>query len=357
MSFHNTSIFYKYQIVKAADEMGVDLFLDRTGSKLVPSKRALNKWRQDIELVVLPMPKLKTINSRCELESEIAAQKISLAKKNLLMYSRSAQDLGNFIRPIYKRKITGGELTKAEIKSLVLHGLTHPDGELTDLGNAYKLLTITSKSQCALLNIPLTALKVDVREGRVEHSVMNHLNQSTDVKWFYLENYFYDFFVHNLTRPIFDMLGLASYHRTIDVISRDFEVKALELFTPDYFESMLEQFERSEISLADLCDNGFSSMDTDEILRVYRAIGYERFRSIISHDLTEPYVYSRGWPDLLGLDGEKVRFVEVKHQDSMTVSQIETFPRILSMSLGVEVYKVQYGRTLRSIPVPDLSEV
>lgn len=345
MAFHINSIFYKYHIVKAADEMGVDLFLELTGSHLVPSRRALKKWRLDIEAVVLPMPMRKTIFSGCEHEIQNANRRICLAKKGFHQFSRGPQDLSNFIRPVFKRKLAGEKLTKAEIRSLELHGLIHADGEITPIGNSYKVVSLTTKTQCTMLNIPFHELRVGVRAGRVEHAVMGYLRETTDLRWFFIENYIYGFFVQKLTRSIFDQIGLAVYHQTIDVISRDLEAQALELFTLDYFSSQLEQFEKSGMSFVDSENIGFTGMGTADILQVYRAMGYERFRTIITHDFKEPIVFSRGWPDLLGLDGETIRFVEVKQNDTMTVSQIETFPRILAMGLSIDVYKVQYGRT------------
>lgn len=340
----NYSIYSKYLILNAVDEMGESEFFDRTGDRIVKSKSSLKQWRIQLMSVVLPLPKGEHFKQALMTVPGYYERLIGLARKDFLVNVRGPQDLSNFIQPIFNKKITGAKLTKSENKNLYLKGLIDECGFLTRLGVAQKLSSSSCRKQCIELNVPYSKLDISTDAACVELSVIRYLNETTEINWFYIENGIYELFIRKMLSPICQKLGIKPYYHCMGVVDRDLETQFLGEFTEDYFHTYVRSIESSGTIFQDVREPKFSTMDADDVAIVYRAFGYDRFLSIIKHDFIEPNVYARGWPDLLGLDGQDLKFLEVKRTDNLTISQIETFPRIVEMGFEVEVVMVQTKR-------------
>lgn len=347
----NYSIYSKYLILNAIDEMGENEFFDRTGDRIVKRKSSLKQWRIQLMSVALPLSRGEHFKQDLMTVPGYYEKLIGLARKDLLLNARGAQQLSNFIKPIFNKNISGAKLTKSENKNLYLKGLIDEHGLLTRLGVAQKLSSSSCRKQCTELAIPCSRLDLLGDETSVELSVLRHLNATKGVNWFYIENGIYELFIRKMLSPICQSLGLGPYYHCMRVVDRDLETQFLNEFTEDYFQSYVRSVESSGTIFQDIREPKFSPMDADNVAIVYRAFGYDRFLSIIKHDFIEPNVYARGWPDLLGLDGQNLKFLEVKRTDNLTISQIETFPRIAEMGFEVEVVMVQPQRSQPTLPI------
>lgn len=347
----NYSIYSKYLILNAVDEMGESEFFDRTGDRIVKRKSSLKQWRIQLMSVVLPLPKGEHFKQALLTVPGYYEKLIGLARKDFLLNSRGPQDLSNFIQPIFNKKISGAKLTKSENKNLYLKGLMDEHGLLTRLGVAQKLSSLSCRKQCTELNIVCSKLDLQVDEASVELAVLKYFNTTNGINWFYIENGIYELFIRKMLSPICQSLGIGPYYHCMGVVDRDLETQFLGEFTEDYFQSYVRSIESSGTIFQDIREPKFSTMDADDVAIVYRAFGYDRFLSILKHDFIEPNVYARGWPDLLGLDGQNLKFLEVKRTDNLTISQIETFPRIVGMGFEVEVVMVKTKRSQPTLPV------
>jgi hypothetical protein len=82
-------------------------------------------------------------------------------------------------------------------------------------------------------------------------------------------------------------------------------------------------------------------VDRELVQELFRALGNARCTAIARRFLEDPYAYSKGWPDLVWVDGSRVGLIEVKTTDRLHPSQIITIPDMREVAnLPVEVAQV-----------------
>ena len=85
-------------------------------------------------------------------------------------------------------------------------------------------------------------------------------------------------------------------------------------------------------------------VDRDLIKQLFRGLGNSRCVAIAQRYLTDPYAYSKGWPDLVWIDNQTVKFSEVKTTDRLHWSQVITIPEMREAgNLWVDVVRLHLG--------------
>ena len=85
------------------------------------------------------------------------------------------------------------------------------------------------------------------------------------------------------------------------------------------------------------------AVDRELVLQLFRALGNDRCAAIARRFLQDPFAFTKGWPDLVWVEGETAGLIEVKTKDRLHISQIITIPEIREASnLPVEVAQVSW---------------
>lgn len=331
------SIFYKYAIVKAADKLGEDLFFERTGELLVKSKRVLRQWRIDLDKVILPQPKMIALNNYYGFREDWVEKQLRLAEKDMLLSKNFLQLEPSGIRSLLGKFQSDGSLTSKERKCLLQIGVIDTDG-LTKLGEMYVISGKSLKFQCEKLGLSLSHVELPVQSQKVEHVLLEHLSADINTKWLYIENQFYHFIFMGLIQPIYAQLGINS---SGSVFENDMEEELISCFTPHYFNSAIEQIASQKIFYEDRYGNGYSTIETDSLISIYKTIGYNFFKTMAVFEFRHSKPCHIGWPDLIGVNSTSIKFVEVKKNDNLTFSQVRNFPLIIERGLELNVCVVK----------------
>jgi hypothetical protein len=84
-------------------------------------------------------------------------------------------------------------------------------------------------------------------------------------------------------------------------------------------------------------------VDREFVRELFRSLGNARCAAIARRFFDDPYAYSKGWPDLVWVDGSRVGLIEVKTTDRFHPSQIITIPEMREAGdLPVEVAQVRW---------------
>lgn len=82
-------------------------------------------------------------------------------------------------------------------------------------------------------------------------------------------------------------------------------------------------------------------IDEDLVIKIYNYLGNEEFINIGRLFFSNPNLYFKGWPDLIILKNDRVRFIEVKTNDKLRRSQIITIGDFKkSTSLDISVLRI-----------------
>lgn len=318
------SFFYKHAVVNAADNFGEELFFEKTRDVLVKSKRELKKWRSDLNKLVLPQPKFITLNSYYGFNEDRLRRQLRLAEKDMLCDKRGSSLKSGEIRLLLNKFQSGGDLTNKEKKSLCLDGMIDNAG-LTKSGEMFLISNKSLKYQCEKLGLCLLRVDLPDRNKRVEHALLDHLSADGDTRWFYIENQFYGFLFSTLIHPIYSYLGVGS---DSEVFEDDKEEEFINYFTPSYFNEVLADMVSENMVFEDRYGYGYSAIETESLLGIYKAVGYDFFKEMVVFKFRDNLPRSIGWPDLIGIGSSGIKFVEVKKKDNLTLGQISNFPFI-----------------------------
>lgn len=84
-------------------------------------------------------------------------------------------------------------------------------------------------------------------------------------------------------------------------------------------------------------------VDRELVHALFLALGNARCAVIAGRFIQDPYAYSKGWPDLVWVDGSSTGLIEVKTSDRFHPSQIITIPEMRQVAdLPVEVAQVRW---------------
>lgn len=343
MEYGRRTIFYRRAVVDFSKEIGIDIFFERSGKTLTKSKAELRKWEQELETLVLPISKLKMIDSIIWMNSNEHRLKnlFNLIRKDRLYSPPSCAYLSNDESPIFNKYLKQEKLSRAEQNTLILSGLIDKNKNLTEYGELHSLTKKALSIQATFLGMTVTK-KAGIRAlgSTPEKNLIKHLEETTDMRWLWFENGLHYAFAKNFYPPIYIVLGLDARSRPLDIMGRDLEKAFIESFTEDYFHSILNSLSDDDLQLRALIERGYSIPSAVEAALIYRALGYNFFLDIAIQDHDMPGVSSMGWPDLIGFSETGIRFVEVKTNDRLTFGQLRNFPFIIERGVPLEIVQL-----------------
>lgn len=377
-------LLFKYIIIKLADEFGFDGLSGRINHGV--SKSKLVKLRA--ELSEAPEHLLSDVKNKISslyfesIDSNIIKM-YGLVRKDFYRKQRSANSFNLEINSSFLKFINGDKVLKNETLNLKRIGLIDDNGEISKFGIDFSYRDKPLHKQCDYLGIPVIEHQTQSKSESVEQCVALDLSRM-EGDWFFGENYLWEFLIRNLCEPLLDQLNkmhplrgpsvrlddinkVYSPSKSVEVldfidklhegkrsifgvrclIGLNLEDEFLGLFTEKYFSDRIQElyvkrtnFKRSKFErkkhASDMYINEF------DVRRIFIAVGHDKFLKILARYLIEPYSSLRGWPDLIGLDRGKVRFVEVKQKDKLTVGQLESLKFIYELfDGGVEIRMIK----------------
>lgn len=112
----------------------------------------------------------------------------------------------------------------------------------------------------------------------------------------------------------------------------------------DEFAQNLDQLCANVVhSCGDLEDKpGYLGFAREPLLALENALERRSLVAIAKKTLEDPYTFRNGWPDLTLVRGGEVRFIEVKHNDSLIASQLTTIPAMVPLlDASFEVLRIR----------------
>lgn len=93
---------------------------------------------------------------------------------------------------------------------------------------------------------------------------------------------------------------------------------------------------------------GYYGITEKLVVALFEILGPNRLRRIAMLFLEDPYLYSKGWPDLLVIKDGVPRFIEVKTTDRLHVSQIIVMPDMMAAGdLEFEILRITKAKRRR----------
>ncbi len=343
MDYGRRTIFYRRAVVNFSKEIGVDIFFERSGKSLAKSNTELRKWEQELETLVLPIAKLKMIDSIIWMNSNEHRLNncFNLIRKDRLYNPHYCAYLSNDETPIFNKYLNKEKISRAELSILMLNGIIDKNKNLTEYGELHCLAKKALSIQASFLGVSVTKRNgLKIPGTKPEKTLTSHLEKTTNMKWVWFENGLHYAFTKIFYPPLYMALGLESRAHPIDIMGRDLENDFIESFTEDYFLSTINSLSDEELQLRALIERGYSVPSAAEAAIIYRTLGYNFFRDIAIQDHDIPGMRSMGWPDLIGFNESSIRFVEVKTNDRLTFGQLRTFPFILKQGVPLEIIQL-----------------
>jgi hypothetical protein len=345
------SLLYKYLIVRLVDEFGVNGLFDRANHavSIFKSKPELGRLKE--ELSETPDNLLNEVNNRIASRNydffECNVVKVyGFIRSDLYRKQRSANDFDLQTKTSFRKLISGDKILKKEIYNLKCNGLINDAGQLSAFGKTFSYQNKPLPLQCEYVGVPIIEHQIKSSSDSIEQCVALDLS-NIGGDWFFAENHLWRFLLRELSEPLLDQIRSlypkASIYYMRCLIGLNLEDEFLQFFTAEYFSDRTQElyvqkkhfkhsvFERKKHP-SDMYINELN------VKRILIAVGHYKFLKIFERYLVEPYSCLRGWPDLIGLDCGKVRFVEVKQKDKLTIGQLESFRFVNDLfDGGVEV--------------------
>lgn len=250
------------------------------------------------------------------------------------------------------------EASRTTIRALEARGLCN-EGRLTQEGRVVAISLHDLREQCELLELPHKVWRFP-KARRPELAIMEAISQ-TGCSVAYCEGgaitlLLYCLCFERLYRLCMKHWGNAQTARSFMYTSIMCYADLLEEH-PDLPERMVDDIattgERAVTYAFDTLKSWQGSgegwafrdwvgVDRELVHVLFRALGNAGCVAIAQRFLEDPYAYSKGWPDLVWVDGPRVGLIEVKTTDRLHPSQIITIPEMREAAdLPVEVAQVQ----------------
>ena len=238
--------------------------------------------------------------------------------------------------------------------------LCEPSGALTDQGRIVAISLRSLRTQCDLLRIPLRQVAL-AWHGRPEIALMDHLLDGPTRRVSFCEGGAIRLALYCLCFERLYQLGVEHWGGPDG--ARSFMYSSIICYghllqrRPDLPELMLEDIEgASERDLLAAFDtikawqytdtwfpHNWFGVDREIVRKIYDVLGNKTLVEIGRFYLTDPYAFSKGWPDLTVVEPNNVRLVETKTTETLHISQLITMPTIArEAGLVIEVVQLRH---------------
>ena len=186
------------------------------------------------------------------------------------------------------------------------------------------------EKQCAKLSLPLKEIKLDY-SGKPEPALLSYF-EAQGYTGSFIEGYT---LLTVLKALMLDMLSeLNSFDDRSDACARYLEAQFVILEDDlDCIINSIKDISKEKYldNLKEIINNPFvkshhPDLSYDCCEALFDAIEKDTFLSVARKFSEDPYKYRNGWPDLIIVKDQEVKFIEVKTSDKLTKSQLLTIP-------------------------------
>ena len=235
--------------------------------------------------------------------------------------------------------------------------LCKPSGALTDQGRIVAISLCSLRTQCDLLGIPLRQLELSWH-GRPEMALMDHLFDAPTRRVSFCEGGAILLTLYCLCFERLYRLGVEHWGGPDG--ARSFMYSSIICYgyllqrSPELPQLMLEDIggasEQELLAAFDIIKSwqytdtwfphNWFRVDRELVQAIYEVLGNKTLAQIGRIYLSDPYAFSKGWPDLTVVDPANLRMVETKTTEALHVSQLITIP-IMARDAGLAIEVVQ----------------
>jgi hypothetical protein len=250
------------------------------------------------------------------------------------------------------------------LKALHARGLACPSGTLTEIGAVYAASLCPLREQAIGLGIPLTEQAINRSHKRPEFDLLEHFRSQGNIGSFseggivfiLLYSIWFDVLLDCKRRHRkwpsdiqlqVDMMydGRYNVFSYVDFVEACPAIHASLLEAIDYSTTAKVVDSYRQIERLQFTDTwwpyGYYGITEELFCSLFSILGRERLRRLAALFLQDCRLYSKGWPDLLIVDNDVARFIEVKTTDKLHISQIIVMPEMMGVGdLNFEIVKV-----------------
>lgn len=249
------------------------------------------------------------------------------------------------------------DASPSTVKALRERHLCDEDRRITPQGKVLATSTCSLRKQCEMLDLPLKQLEIQY-EGGPELAVLNHLRaQGSQVcccEGGAINTAMYCLCFDRLYRlncakwggpqgaRSFGYMGIMCFNDLLEDTPNLAELM-LEDITVTGESDFLQAFDilKSWQGVPDWAFRTWVGVDRNMVLQIFRVLHNKGLLAIAKVFVTDPFAYSKGWPDLTVIDLGELHLVEVKTSDRLHASQIITIPAMKEAGLKVEVIQIK----------------
>lgn len=210
------------------------------------------------------------------------------------------------------------------------HIIEQDQGLIFKKGLFINMKKISLEKQCEVLSLPLEDINLNYN-GKPEPALLQHY-QSLGYVGSHTEGYT---LLTTLKALMLDKLAeLNTFNSRNDACTRYLEAqftihkdKLSEIINSIYKTNKRIYINNlKEIFSQPFIKDYHPGLSFECCMALFNAIETHIFVAVAEKFSEDPYVYRKGWPDLIIVKGNEVRFIEVKRKDKLTESQLVTIP-------------------------------
>lgn len=248
---------------------------------------------------------------------------------------------------------------KTTLCALRDRGLVDLEGQLTDTGRIYALSFCPLNEQSAFLGIPLTEIEISRNNKRPEFDLLEFYKKEGWVGSF-SEGGIVFVLLYAMWFDTLFAYAMKKWNGNREYVKASmYNVYSYNMFLDDFPQSTNDLLSTTrEIPTKRIISNfktikswqysdtwfpyGYYGITESLVLSIFECLGRQRLEKITSIFLKDRWLFSKGWPDLLLIRNDVLRFVEVKTSDKLHVSQLIVMPTMMAgADLKFEIVRIK----------------
>jgi hypothetical protein len=249
------------------------------------------------------------------------------------------------------------KINKSTLKSLLKRNLISNDYKLTHFGYYTAISLLSLKEQCNILKFQINELKINQKIYHPELMAINYYKDMNKEIYFIENSIAYHFFkilifdelnsYMNKTKNFWSKyVYLQAYDDFIKIIDTEM-INRIKLIKEDKFKKninlILEPLEKQKYIIDDdnikieiliknnmFYNDPFDGLNFNIFVKLFKYLKQNTFEKMVGIFFQDPYLFRRGWPDLILFDNHDVKFIEIKTTDKLTYHQIVTLDHMVN---------------------------
>ena len=255
-------------------------------------------------------------------------------------------------------------LPKQIIEELIPLGICDKSGNLTNNGRIFAISLMPLDDQCDILNIPITKINLPPTKNP-EIDALNYFKENgysgswTEgaIIWIIVYSICFDklFPIHEkkfandtmiyINENITSAISYSRHFMSFKEYFIDLEDELIKTIKSSNIVQVSKNYDIISSFQPDrtwpILNNVKSDISKDFLLELYSKLGNNTIADIIKLFFKDPQAYIIGWPDLIVIKNNDIKFIEVKTHDKLLRSQIITICDFMkNTSLDLSVLKI-----------------